>query len=136
LQEFDPVAWITELSEPLPQDPKNALALVESVTYLRNQLLRDSDWASMAHSVELRTPLVDAWLLRQLRPVVRAFGDFPDKRLLAQAPAFLLPGSVIARRKTGFSIPVQSWLQQIGVTTGGGMSKNWAQKLVKAGWAN
>lgn len=33
------------------------LAQIESIIYLRNQLLRDSDWASMYHGVELRTPL-------------------------------------------------------------------------------
>lgn len=113
LREFDLVAWIVGLSEPLPHDPRNALALVESVTYLRNQLLRDSDWASMAHSVELRTPLVDAWLLRQLRPVAGAFRGFPDKRLLAQAPASPLPESVINRPKTGFSLPMAQWLAKV-----------------------
>ena len=37
---------------------------MESQIYLRNQLLRDSDWASMYHSIELRTPLVDFFLLK------------------------------------------------------------------------
>ena len=45
-----------------------ALAQIEAMVYLRNQLLRDSDWASMAHGVELRTPLVDAYLLSQVEP--------------------------------------------------------------------
>ena len=31
---------------------------------MRNQLLRDTDWASMAHALEVRVPLVDAALLR------------------------------------------------------------------------
>ncbi len=35
--------------------------------YMRHQLLRDSDWASMAHSLELRVPLVDTELLRVSR---------------------------------------------------------------------
>lgn len=136
LQEFDPEAWITGLSEPLPHDPENALALLESVTYLRNQLLRDSDWASMAHSVELRTPLVDAWLLRHLLPMARAFRRFPEKRLLAEAPVSALPEAVIRRRKTGFGIPVQPWLQQMGMIREGGLSRGWAKKLVEIGWKN
>ena len=41
---------------------------------MRNQLLRDADWASMAHSVEVRTPLVDASLLRQLAPLLLEYG--------------------------------------------------------------
>ena len=36
-----------------------SLAQIESTAYLRNHLLRGSDWASMDHSVYLRTPLVD-----------------------------------------------------------------------------
>ena len=35
----------------------------KSGLYMRNQLLRDADWASMAHSLEVRVPLVDAVLL-------------------------------------------------------------------------
>ena len=34
---------------------------------MRNQLLRDTDWASMAHSLEVRVPLVDAVLLEKAR---------------------------------------------------------------------
>ena len=39
------------------------------LSILRNQLLRDSDWASMGHSLELRTPLVDAKLLECWGPM-------------------------------------------------------------------
>jgi asparagine synthase (glutamine-hydrolysing) len=68
-----------------------AVGQIESTTYMRNQLLRDSDWASMDHSLELRTPLVDAWLLRDLQPMLGAFSQFPNKRLLAESPAKPLP---------------------------------------------
>ena len=33
---------------------------------MRNQLLRDSDWAAMAHSLEVRMPFVDKMLFDQL----------------------------------------------------------------------
>ena len=39
--------------------------MLESSLYMRNQLLRDTDWASMAHSLEVRVPLVDSKLLSQ-----------------------------------------------------------------------
>ena len=35
------------------------ITALESAWYLRNQLLRDADWAGMAHSLEIRTPLVE-----------------------------------------------------------------------------
>ena len=40
------------------------------VILLCNQLFRDSDWASMAHSLELRTSLVDIELIKELAPVL------------------------------------------------------------------
>jgi asparagine synthase (glutamine-hydrolysing) len=114
LRNFCPNAWLGEISGGLAQDGRLAVGQIESTSYLRNQLLRDSDWASMDHSVELRTPLVDAWLLRDVAPMLGAFRRFPGKQLLAQAPTKPLPSALINRPKTGFSIPVQQWLKQMG----------------------
>ena len=35
------------------------IAALESCWYMRNQLLRDTDWSSMAHGLEVRVPFVD-----------------------------------------------------------------------------
>jgi asparagine synthase (glutamine-hydrolysing) len=110
LAQPDGLTLVRRLVGELPAEPRLALAQIESVSYLRNQLLRDSDWASMDHSVELRTPLVDAWLLRELRPVLRAFSRFPGKQLLAGAPRPPLAPEIAAASKTGFGIPVMQWL--------------------------
>jgi asparagine synthase (glutamine-hydrolysing) len=88
-----------------------AVQLMESSQYMRNQLLRDSDWASMACSVELRVPLVDAQLHRQL-----AAGGFQPARRLGKAAlvrrlAPELPAALWRRPKTGFYIPVLEWLR-------------------------
>jgi asparagine synthase (glutamine-hydrolysing) len=115
LKGFSPDAWIEQMSGSLAPDAKLAVGQIESTAYLRNQLLRDSDWASMDHSVELRTPLVDAWLLRDVQPLLSAFGQFSQKRLLAEAPCNRLPETVTARRKTGFGIPVARWLAAPGM---------------------
>jgi asparagine synthase (glutamine-hydrolysing) len=109
-QDFDPNSWIGRMSGLLPADPRLALALIESTTYLRNQLLRDSDWASMDHSVELRTPLVDAMLLEALTPVLAGFAGGAGKAMLAQAPVPMLPDAIVDRSKTGFGVPMASWL--------------------------
>ena len=66
------------------RDSAAAVGLLESTHYLRNQLLRDSDWASMGHSLELRTPLVDAQLLSTLGPYVGGFKRGAGKVMLAQ----------------------------------------------------
>jgi asparagine synthase (glutamine-hydrolysing) len=64
----------------------------------------------MAHSLEVRVPLVDATLLSQVAPVM-ANSFAPSKRLLVNAPRLSLPPKVIGRPKTGFATPIQSWLQ-------------------------
>jgi asparagine synthase (glutamine-hydrolysing) len=111
LRDFDVVQQVRSMTGELPADPRLALSAIESATYLRNQLLRDSDWASMSHSVELRTPLVDTHLLTSLEPWLASFGGFPGKALLANAPRPPLGSDVTNRRKTGFGIPVSQWLQ-------------------------
>ena len=129
---FSPRLWLSNMSGQLPNEGILAVGQIESTTYLRNQLLRDSDWASMYHSVELRTPLVDAWLLRDLQPYLGSFYRFPNKRLLAEAPNRKLPVELITRKKTGFGIPVKNWLSTGSgkKTNRGGPSQAWARELV------
>lgn len=126
-----PEHWLADMVGKLPVDPVLALAQIESMTYLRNQLLRDSDWASMAHSVELRTPLVDAHLLKQVAPLLGQFRAFPNKTMLALAPAKPLPQEIITRRKTGFGIPVKQWTQGIAAATPG-QRMNWASWISRS----
>jgi asparagine synthase (glutamine-hydrolysing) len=133
LQGFSPDAWVGQMTGELATNNRLTVGQIESTTYMRNQLLRDSDWASMDHSLELRTPLVDAWLLRDLQPMLGAFSQFPNKRLLAESPAKPLPGDLITRRKTGFGIPVQKWLAQMGhESAGAGPSNAWAREVVNS----
>jgi asparagine synthase (glutamine-hydrolysing) len=97
--------------EPDPGSDVGRVCVLESTYYLRNQLLRDADWAGMAHGVEIRTPLADCALLRTLAPVMPAMRAGAGKRALARAPSTKLPDTVIARAKTGFSVPTGAWLE-------------------------
>ena len=45
------------------------ISSLESCFYMRNQLLRDIDWAGMAHSLEIRTPFVDINFLQKIQKV-------------------------------------------------------------------
>jgi asparagine synthase (glutamine-hydrolysing) len=101
------------------------VASLEASLYMRNQLLRDTDWASMAHSLEVRTPLVDAFLLRQIAPLLLEYGS-QCKQFFAASPDPPLPQSIAARRKTGFGTPIRSWmgLPDDGTSTG---MRSWAQ---------
>jgi len=78
---------------------------------MRNQLLRDTDWASMAHSLEVRVPLVDVKLLTRLALITTKNGS-PAKQMLGNSPRVPLPPKVIERPKTGFGTPMQAWLQR------------------------
>jgi asparagine synthase (glutamine-hydrolysing) len=77
--------------------------------YMRNQLLRDTDWASMAHSLEVRTPLIDIDLFKAVTTLAHA-GKPPSKIHMAISPNKQLPKAILDRPKTGFTIPVQQWL--------------------------
>lgn len=87
------------------------VSLLESSLYLRNQLLRDTDWAAMAHGLEVRTPLVDIQLLRTLAPLQPRFAGGVGKDWLAQAPRSALPAAIRQRPKSGFLTPVGHWLR-------------------------
>jgi len=128
-----PASLVESIAGVLPENPLAAVGQLESKVYLRNQLLRDSDWASMDHGVELRTPLVDAWLLRDLMPMLRVFGRLNGKALLARTPTAPLPDDIVKRLKTGFGIPVERWLREAanGILVEGG-SRGWAKWVAKA----
>jgi asparagine synthase (glutamine-hydrolysing) len=87
-----------------------AVSALEMTYYLRNQLLRDTDWAGMAHSLEIRVPFVDVALLKQIAPWLAAHPDI-EKKDVAAAIVRALPDSVLSKPKTGFSVPVREWLQ-------------------------
>src|SRR5207237_2575325 len=97
---------------PRPRTAIGKVASLEAGLYLRNQLLRDTDWASMAHSLEVRVPLVDVHLLKAIAPVLVSLPAGAGKRLLAASPSTPLPRDTVDRAKTGFETPIRDWLQR------------------------
>jgi asparagine synthase (glutamine-hydrolysing) len=126
IKRLDLLELLQRAVTPDPGTPYARIAALESSLYLRNQLLRDMDWASMAHSLEVRVPLVDAHLLRKIAPVLVTRRD-RGKQILANAPRPPLPEAVRARRKTGFTLPIREWLQQEGKVEFG--KRSWARKV-------
>ena len=90
------------------QDEHLRVTALNSCWYMRNQLLRDTDWASMAHSLEVRTPLVDETLLRRLAPLIATCGL--SKTDMARMPKHSLPDDLLDRPKSGFWVPMREWL--------------------------
>jgi len=92
-------------------DSRLIVSSLETSWYMRNQLLRDLDWASMSHSLEVRTPFVDLKLYRAVSRLVNN-GHNLGKKNMAMSPHCALPNKILNRRKTGFSIPVHRWLMK------------------------
>jgi asparagine synthase (glutamine-hydrolysing) len=126
------------IEQTVTPDPGNAFARVaalESSLYLRNQLLRDMDWASMAHSLEVRVPLVDAHLLRKVAPALVTRPE-RGKQLLASAARPPLPAEVQQRRKTGFTLPIKEWLTKEADGRVEFGKRSWARKVYDVMFAN
>jgi len=89
-------------------EPWCEVAVAEQSLYMRNQLLRDADWTSMKHSLEVRVPLVDRKLGESL--AARLASQSRGKVLLARSLRTPLPEAILRRRKTGFALPMQEWI--------------------------
>jgi asparagine synthase (glutamine-hydrolysing) len=109
------------------------VSYMESSRYMRNQLLRDTDWASMAHSLEVRVPLVDAQLLAAMMPQRALLQSLGGKKLLGSAPSTPLPDDIINRPKTGFTTPVSMWQQSLSEL--GGWKKYASLQAKNTPWA-
>jgi asparagine synthase (glutamine-hydrolysing) len=106
------IMWpVEKLLKNTELDAWREVAVAEQCVYMRNQLLRDADWASMKHGLEVRVPLVDRQLSEALA-VRLARSESKRKALLAQSLRKPLPNSVLHRRKTGFALPMQQWVSE------------------------
>jgi asparagine synthase (glutamine-hydrolysing) len=95
-------------------DPVNRVSYLESRWYMRNTLLRDSDFMSMAHGLELRVPFLDRALVETCFRIPgnrKLQGDSPKSLLLASLGADL-PPQIVNRPKRGFTLPFERWLRR------------------------
>jgi asparagine synthase (glutamine-hydrolysing) len=91
----------------------DATLLTDQMTYLPNDLLVKVDIASMANSLEARSPFLDHHLIEFAAslPENLKMNRFRTKSLLKKIAARLVPSEVIYRRKMGFGVPVGRWLR-------------------------
>jgi asparagine synthase (glutamine-hydrolysing) len=119
--------------------PHARVAALEASLYMRNQLLRDTDWASMAHGLEVRVPLVDRVLLRRMAALAAGTSVSDARALkahLAHSPGTPLPAQVVRRAKTGFVTPIARWLQADAAKPSplppAGHARQWAKHVVES----
>jgi len=140
LRRLRPLRGLSGSLVPDPGSDVARVAVLESTQYMRNQLLRDADWAGMAHGVEIRLPLVDTTLLETLSAVIGQIMPGAGKRALAAAPSHPLPAEIVARAKTGFGVPTGAWAGDISASGGlhspgkskGLTSRTWSQFVFRA----
>ncbi len=92
--------------------PFDQVMALETSIYMRNCLLRDADWAGMAHSLEIRTPLADADLFSSMigmRQHISAPLTKSDLRNVLATQGMIAP-ELLFRKKSGFNVPCRKWL--------------------------
>jgi asparagine synthase (glutamine-hydrolysing) len=98
---------IRELDPASPTVP-DEISRLELTRYVRNQLVRDSDSASMANGVELRAPFLDSTLFDVVARVPAAVRLASAKRLLRDAVQELPPW--VTGPKRCFQFPFDEWI--------------------------
>ena len=94
-------------------DPLSVLQYLDFKTYLPGDILTKVDRASMAHSLEVRVPLLDHTFLEWasgLPSDIKLQGG-QGKYIFKKSLEPFLPEDVLYRAKKGFSIPVAAWLR-------------------------
>jgi asparagine synthase (glutamine-hydrolysing) len=91
----------------------DATLLTDQMTYLPNDLLVKVDIASMAVSLEARSPFLDHKVIEFAAslPENLKMRKFETKSLLKKVAARLVPKEAVYRRKMGFGIPIGDWFR-------------------------
>ncbi|MEZ4867715.1 MAG: asparagine synthase (glutamine-hydrolyzing) [Caldilineaceae bacterium] len=91
----------------------NRMFYTDHHMYLPDDILVKVDIASMANSLEVRSPFLDYRLIElsaSLPPAMKVQGS-STKRILRKVVADLVPESILTRPKVGFGIPVDRWMR-------------------------
>ena len=92
--------------------PADLLSYLDLTLYIQNQLLKDTDAMSMAHSIEVRVPFLDHPLVEYVTSLpseLKLSGEH-QKQFLIDATKDTIPPEVWDRPKMGFTFPLQKWL--------------------------
>ncbi len=112
---------IDHLLENFPIDPEistfengERASWMETNLFMKNQLLKDTDFMSMNHGIEVRVPFLDQELLKAIDQISSEikFNTETPKGLLVNSFKDILPEAIWNRPKMGFTFPLQGWLRQ------------------------
>jgi asparagine synthase (glutamine-hydrolysing) len=115
--QFNPIRLVEEISSYeqgfAVKDRTTLLQYLDLKLYLQESILVKVDRASMACSLEVRTPFLDYELVEFVMglPSKLKLKGFTSKYLLKKAMKTLLPKEVIQRKKKGFGVPIAKWVK-------------------------
>ena len=100
-------------SQAQTEDPLALVQYLDLKTYLVGDINTKVDRASMAHSLEVREPLMDHKLMEWMARVPSSLKirDGEGKFLFKRALEPQLPDDVLYRRKMGFAVPLAAWFR-------------------------
>ena len=92
----------------------HSISLLELSSFIGERLLRDTDAASMAVSLEVRVPLLDWALCEKVAGIdpARRFSPPGKKRLLRDLALHRLDPALFDRPKSGFVLPIGEWAKR------------------------
>jgi asparagine synthase (glutamine-hydrolysing) len=128
LTELDTMGVLRKMV-PAQCDNTQKVSALELGWYMRSQLLRDTDWAGMAHSLEIRTPFVDPVFFKKVLSLRYSRSHGCTKRDLVEACLQDSGKRILARKKTGFATPVSRWLKTVQP-----VQTRWPERGLR-GWA-
>ncbi len=111
----DSIAAISHIFESSQsKDFLNTLLSVDFHTYLPGALLPKVDMATMAYSLEARSPFFDHRFIEMAATIpsnlkIRGLND--RKHILKSTFQHTIPASILNRKKKGFSVPLEAWFQ-------------------------
>lgn len=110
----DSTALIESLAKKCQTPDELAWALcLDTMTYLPDDLLVKVDVASMACSLECRSPFLDHKLMEFVSSLPSDFKlrGFKRKHLLKEAFRYELDDEILDRKKAGFAVPISDWFR-------------------------
>ena len=104
----------TAMADANTDDALSAAQYADLMTWLPGRMLTKVDRASMAHSLEVRPPLLDHQLIEWagMLPPSYKLEDANSKRVLKAALSSYLSPEYMARPKQGFEAPIENWLKR------------------------